>query len=348
MKEFFKKIKLNTALFFNGLFRGMKSADTKMLSQIGGSEEDDQEITHRQEINSVYADLLQEKETQEVKEIIDASYRVAREADHYDVTLVGDLGDDSVDSDRKLSAVAVKKVAMKYDKHPEVFNEKTYHVTLIQENKKIQKKGNWDGHDVVEALNAPEHNFDTNLTLTYDGFTPRFKLENFVTKMVLRETKNGCKKLDLYVFTDAGQFTKTDAILIAELHKIKDKELEKTDFLDIKSAEFVTDKAYGADDLIKYIINELKYNKISIFDGSFVLTFNVGKLETFDYVEAHKTETLTKKYEEMAPKKPDLNIENFGAVERREEKMVKKTPGNQQIIDFKNNLDYIKKKLPKK
>ena len=142
MKEWFKKIKLNITLLFHGLFQGLRSADETMLSQVSGEEQDGQEVSHKLEINSVYNDLLREKKTQEVAELIDMSYRVAREADKYEVTLIGDMSDDSVNSDRALSAVAVKKVAMKFDKHPEVFNEKGYHVTLIQDNRQIQKKVN--------------------------------------------------------------------------------------------------------------------------------------------------------------------------------------------------------------
>lgn len=326
MTNFLKKIRLNLTLFFHGLFQGLRQADQTMLAQVSGEESDDQEITHRLELKSVYADLLRENKTEEVMETVDMSYRVAREANKYDVTIIGGLGDDYVGSDKELSAVAVKKVAMKYEKHPELFNEKTYHVTLIQDNKKIPKKGNLSAglKDFEAAINAPEHDFVPLIELEYDGFIPRFTLENFVTKIVVRETKAGKTKLDLYIPSEAGQFTKTDAILIAELHRIMDNDLKKTDFLDIKSLRFVTDKAFGAEDLIEYYFTDFKFNKMTIFDGSFVLTFNVSPAETFDIVESHKTKSLDKKYEEMAPKKGGNSIENVGAMERRELKLAKK------------------------
>ena len=328
MKKFFNKIRLWFTLFFHGLFQGLRSADATMLSQVSGEDGDDQEISHKLEINSVYNDLLREKKTQEVMETIDMSYRVAREANKYEVTLVGDLGDDSVGSEKELSAIAVKKVAMKYDKHPEVFNERGYHVTLIQDNKKIQKVNNFSmtAEDLKEAINTNGGDYVSLIDLKYNGFTPRFALQNFVTKVVVRETKAGKVKLDLYLPTEAGQFTKTDAILIAELHRIKDNNLKKTDFLDIQAISFTTDKAFGAEDYIWYNYAFLKFKKISIFDGSFVLTFEVGATQNVDIVEAHKTESLTKKYEEMAPRKDGLSIENVGAIERREKKLAQKTP----------------------
>jgi len=328
MKKFFNKIRLWFTLFFHGLFQGLHSADATMLSQVSGEDGDDQEISHKLEINSVYNDLLREKKTQEVMETIDMSYRVAREANKYEVTLIGDLGDDSVGSDRDLSAVAVKKVAMKYDKHPEVFNERGYHVTLIQDNKKIQKVNNFSMtvEDLREAINTNGGDYVSLIDIKYNGFTPRFALQNFVTKVVIRETKTGKVKLDLYLPTEAGQFTKTDAILIAELHRIMDNNLKKTDFLDIQALSFTTDKAFGAEDYIWYNFAFLKFKKITIFDGSFVLTFEVGAAQNVDIVEEHKTESLTKKYEEMAPRKDGLSIENIGAIERREKKLAQKTP----------------------
>ena len=326
MTNIFKKLKLNITLFFHGLFQGLRGADSAMLSQVSGEEGDDQEISHKLEINNVYNDLLREKKTEEVMETIDMSYRVAREADKYEVTLIGDLGDDSVGSDKELSAVAVKKVAMKYDKHPEVFNEKSYHIMLIQDNKKVQKKGVFGAslQDFVEAINTNGNDYVSLLELKYDGFTPRFALQNFVTKIVVRETKAGKTKIDFYIPSEAGQFTKTDAILIAELHRIKDNNLKKTDFLDILSASFTTDKAFGAEDYIWYNFAFLKFKKISLFDGNFVLTFEVGGKQSVDIVEAHKTESLTKKYEEMVPKNDTLSIGNVGAVERRNQKLAKK------------------------
>lgn len=326
MIKFFKKLKLNLVLFFHGLFQGLRSADATMLSQVSGEDGDNQEISHKLEINSVYNDLLREHKTQEVLETIDMSYRVAREADKYEVTLIGDLSDDSVGSEKELSAIAVKKVAMKYDKHPEVFNERGYHVVLIQDNKKIQKTTNFamTAEDLKEAINTNGGDYVSLIDLKYNGFTPRFALQNFVTKLVVRETKAGKVKLDLYLPTEAGQFTKTDAILIAELHRIKDNNLKKTDFLDIQAISFTTDKAFGAEDYVWYNYAFLKFKKISIFDGSFVLTFEVGATQNVDIVEAHKTESLTKKYEEMAPRKDGLSIEDVGALERREKKLTQK------------------------
>lgn len=323
---FFKKLKLNLAILFHSLFRGLRSADAAMLQQVSGEDGDGQETSHKLEINNVYNDLLKEHKTQEVLETIDMSYRVAREADKYEVTLIGDLGDDSVGSEKELTAIAVKKLAMKYDKHPEVFNEKGYHVTLIQDNKKIQKTTNFamTAEDLKEALNTNGGDFTTLIGIRYDNFTPRFSLQNFVTKVVVRETKSGKTKIDLYLPTEAGQFTKTDAILIAELHRIMDNNLKKTDFLDILSISFTTDKAYGAEDYIWYNFAFLKYKKTTIFDGSFVLTFEVGAKQSVDIVEEHKTDSLSKKYEEMAPRKDNLSIENISAIERREKKLLQK------------------------
>ena len=328
MAGLLKKIKLNIVLFFHGLFHGLRAADSVMSSQVSGEEHDGLEVSHKLEIDSVYNDLLRERQTQDVQELVDMSYRVAREADKYEVTLIGDIGDDSVGSDKELKAVAVKKVAMRYDKHPEVFNEGGYHVTLIQDNKKFPKKSNMSAtiSDFANAINTNGLDCETTIDLKYDGFTPRFAIQNYITKLVIREGWSGKKRVDLYLPSEAGQFTKTDAILIAELHRIMDDGTKKTDFLDIQALSFVTDKAYGSDDYVLYDIGNLKLNKISLFDGSFVLTFEPGRLVLYDIVEAHKTESLTRKYDGMEPRKDGISIEDVGAIERRDKKLAKLGP----------------------
>ncbi len=108
-----------------------------------------------------------------------------------------------------------------------------------------------------------------------------------------------------------------------------DNNLKKTDFLDIQALSFTTDKAYGAEDYIWYNFAFLKYKKMTIFDGSFVLTFEVGARQSVDIVEEHKTDSLSKKYEEMAPKEGGNSIENIGAFKRRDKKLSQKAPKGQ-------------------
>ena len=64
MSKFFKKLKFNISVLFHGLFHGLRNADDVILSPVNEGT-DGQEITHHIEIDSVYADLLREKKTQE-------------------------------------------------------------------------------------------------------------------------------------------------------------------------------------------------------------------------------------------------------------------------------------------
>ena len=318
MSNFLNKLKFNISVLFHELFHGLRNADDIILSQANEGA-DGQEVTHHIEIDSVYADLLREKKTQEVMETVDMSYRVAREADKYNVALIGDLGDDSVGSDKMLNAVATKKISMKYDKHPDVFNERFYHITVIQDNKLIQNISNLSAtpEDLMNALRTGGNDFKSSISFKYDGFTPRFSLGNFVKRIVIRETSGGKKKTDLYIPLEPGQFTKTDAILVSELHRIIDNKIEKIDFLDISEIDFVSDRAYGTDDYVEYSLSGLKFNKITEFDGDFVVTFTISNISTFDIVDAHKTDTLTRKYKLVSPRKNSISIDDVSAIERR-------------------------------
>ena len=67
-------------IFVNSFFRGLKNADDIMLSQVNG-ENGGTEITEKMSGGGVFKDMLQEKETQQVKELRDRYYRILNEAD---------------------------------------------------------------------------------------------------------------------------------------------------------------------------------------------------------------------------------------------------------------------------
>ena len=79
--KFYNKIKRNLQLFWHSLFRGMAAADTVIKAPVGS--ENSSEIVQQMKTGGVFDDMLQQKETQRVKETRDKYYRVLREADKW-------------------------------------------------------------------------------------------------------------------------------------------------------------------------------------------------------------------------------------------------------------------------
>lgn len=308
-------------LFWHSLFYGLKAADSIMQSQTSG--EDGVEIQQQVKPSGVYADMLEQKVTKEVEELRDKHYRVLKEADKYsakDMTLqeVEVVGDDGKkETVLVFSGDVKKKTKEDFMKHPPVFEkEGEYSLRVIQDVKFYEKSSMFD----VVVPNGL-YDYDTNITIKRT-IIPRFEIEKFAKKVVARN-KIGTDRaeVDIYLPSEAGQFSKIDAILISNLFSMFETKNLRSDITDIEGIEWFCDKAWNADDLCLFQYDDIKFIGISIFDGNFVLTFdchvvNDGK----DITEKFKTKELDEKYEAQAPKENA----NIFAVKRRAEKEEKK------------------------
>ena len=314
--KFLKKIELSIRLFFHGLFMGMKNADATMLQQTSGG--DEQEVNHKLIItDNVFDDLLQEKETQQVVEIRDKNYRVYRKSDEYEVKVTGmDVdGKNFDDEDSELHAVAVKKVSADGPRTKQ-YETKNYKIVLIQNSKEYEndiktKQKEGQSGEVIDDKET------LIFEVTYkDDIIPRFYVERYIQKVVLKENKDGKKRVDLYFSQYARQFMKRDSLFVAELHRIFSGISPKSDVLAINTLSFVTDKAYGADDLHRVTLTDFVFKKIAQFDGSFVIEFECKSTDE-DIVEKYRTKELDEKYAKMEKKG---KVTDINAVSRRIEK----------------------------
>ena len=92
--KFYNKIKYNLQLFWYSLFRGMAAADTVIKAPVGS--ENSSEIVQQMKTGGVFDDMLQQKETQRVKETRDKYYRVLREADKWDASNITIVSEDEM------------------------------------------------------------------------------------------------------------------------------------------------------------------------------------------------------------------------------------------------------------
>lgn len=328
MKKVFTKIRLWFVLFFHGLLYGLRSADQTISSQVNG---EDEEINHKLELpGNVYDDLLQEKETQRVQETRDALYRVYREADKYEVRLGGMKtdGENFDDEESILTAVAVKKSGVDKLRKP-VYETDGYKVVIVQDSKE------YDNDIITKEKEAQTGEaIDDLSTLMFDvkykqGITPRFHIERYIQKVVIKENKDGKQRFNLYFSQYARQFVKRDSLFISELSKLFSGAKRNSDILEIESLSFVTDKAYGIDSLHRITLTDINYIDICVFDGSFVLEFDCVKTDD-DIVAKYKTKSLDEKYATMAPKNESVDI---GALHRKVEKEEKQN--NFETTTFK-------------
>lgn len=322
--SFFKQL-------FSGLMFGLKSAD-KTITTSSKEKSDDSHILQGKIVDNVFSDFLAGEETQRVIEYRDAYYRDFIESDHYKLNLEGmgvDGDNGEINDSEEFSATATKKSISDYIIKGKFYNPKKHEIRVVQDNKFVQShiamvSLDEDGDEAASWIKKGEDKAVPLIDIIRDDFTPRFKIEEYANKVVVRHTKSKKKwYIDLYTTMYASQFGKVDAILIATLNRMKTDDVKKSDITDIKGIRFVTDKAAGEDDLRLFEFDSMKFLGIDTFDGNFILRYE-GKLvhDGFDITAKYRTKELDEKYLTNAPR--DGKVIDMFTIERNLKKKEEK------------------------
>ena len=319
LKKFFKKIIFSIKLLWYSLFYGMESANKLVFSQ--SSSDNDSVIQQTLKGGGPISDMLEQKVTKEVEELREKHYRILKEADKYDTSTIKMTFDEDgnpIFSTERLH----KKNKSDFMKHCDVLNEQNFKIRTIQDNKKYEKKSAILNHDeTTKDLYIPNglYDYDTTLTIERDGVLPRFEIEKFATKVVVREymEDNSRAIVDLYFPTMASQFGKIDAIFVSNMHTMFETKNFRTDILDFKSIEWYSDKAWNTTDLCLFKYDDIKPFDISVFDGNFVISLDCNVVSDGKYIaEKYMTKEMDEKYETLAPKTNAVDM--FASIRRNE------------------------------
>ena len=298
-----RKLRNNIILFWHGLLFGLKDADSRLMRQIANKKYDDAEINQKIEVGGVYNDLLNQKETQQVKEFRDSYYRVLKEADKFIISTTFDASAD------EYRATARRKDSSFQEQHVIVDESDNLPIKLIQFNH-ITNNG------VTETIemNALDNN-ETNCQYLFEvdrcGVIPRFRIEKYIKKVVLKKTTDASKYImDVYCSIYPRQFNSVDALFISEMRRVMDKKLYTNDTVYFDKFSFTTYKAYNVDDIHRFELINNRLKDIIIFDGNFVLKYESDAIvNDVDLTEKYKTKEMDEKYETKALKLKALPFE---------------------------------------
>lgn len=311
MLNFAKKLLLGIKVGFNSLFRGMKAADEVMLTQSHGG--GGVEIVQEKGGGGVVSDMLQNKITNEVKETVDAYYRIYKKTRDYKVNV-------RWTETGPLNGTVAKKTLEDFLRHPPVLVKDGEKLRVIQDNKFFTKGNNQDLEAVMAAAKRGAlYDYGTLLKIERKDYRTKFDIEKFVKRIVVKSVDNpDMARIDLYVSSYASQFGKIDAILVAQLNAAMTENADKVDFLQFDGMSFITDRAWNSYDLCRFKYDDIRFLGIDEFDGNFVIEFSGHIIEDgYDITEELQTESLTEKYEMNAPKKGATDI---FAIQRKIEK----------------------------
>lgn len=302
-----RKLWLNIKIFFESLAWGMRGGD-KLLTASNKENEggDIAGIEQQKEAHNVYADLLRGEVTQEVKELRHEMYYSERKS--HDYVYAG-------------GGHAVKKNQV-FDYNGNIETSDGFKVQIVQENKEdassliengiynMGTNAEFDERAKGDLRLKEKRNFTIEIKR---DFFPSFRLEQYATKIVVKRINDSHVILDIYVSADRRQFDNVHKLFLKSIEKIYMGD-KRSDIVDFNELNFITSNAYGSDDLKYYSYDNIKFDNIISFDGSYVLRFTADIAEDgYDLINDFFDTIADEKSKKHAPRNnaTEISLKNI-------------------------------------
>ena len=300
---------------FHYLIQGMISGDKVIKSGTGDDAAPVGGIEQQQEQQSVYKDLLKGEITQEVKELRHQMYFVERKSHEYEYNGGGHA----------------KKRNNMFGYTGNVETSDGYKVKLVQDNKQVINGLDKEGVHIVgkevildESLKKG-FNISDGINAEYTvhcerDYYPRFRIERYTTKLVVKDVDDTHAIVDFYVPQYRQQFNNISKLFQAELDRIYQGDV-RSDLVQFDKIWFKTSGCYGSDDMVLFEYDDVAFDNIIKFDGSYVLRFYCHILTNGkDGIDKVYNEEMAKKYENKEAREgATVDFEAMAAIKAREE-----------------------------
>lgn len=194
------------------------------------------------------------------------------------------------------------KLDYKVDKLPPVEQSDGYTVKIVQTNESLSKT-------ILDELeNVGTYGQDQDFIVKIERKCyPKFKLERFMTKIVVKIVDNDNVQLDLYVSKYPKQFEeRLSKAFLSEIKEIQNG-YTRSDIIEFDNIWFVTKNAYGSLNMRRYKFDNIKYKEITEFDGSYVIKFWAKVVESgTNLVDQYYDAIMANKYASKEPN--DINF----------------------------------------
>ena len=269
----------------------LSGVEKNALNQTGEQMSSDIGHAQRHTQGQVADSLINGEITQEVMDLRWRMYKVLQETDALTCEII------DYEPDGTPITKTTKKDVKKGLKKIKVDSYDDYKLEIVIPNDEIVASGNdIMNNKYINILESPTINLDddgkvisaTHGEISGDEYyftnktekpivinsesTRRFFLENFTKKLNIRHISKDKKLLEFYVSIYPDVDNRTSRLLISELNKIINDN-KKSDITDFNEVEFITYKAIGVDDFLEYKYEITSFDKIIIFNGSYVIKF---------------------------------------------------------------------------
>lgn len=264
--------------------------------------------------------LVQGEMTQEVKDLRWRTYKVLLEQDKYTVervprALKDQLGNDLrnefgaviYDTDENGNIIYDLVKVLKDFRRPltNVILDKAddYYAEMVIFNEVI-KASMQDTEENQEFTKYFSNNIHEKSIKIERDFMPKFEIENYTKKLIVRSISDTEKLLEFYISKYPDEHNFTTKMFINELLKVMKDGPRNVNSLEIKGVAFITDKAIGVGDFRLFTYEILSFDKIVEFDGNYVVKFKaVPIIEDAIIFDKFVEEKLEEKYNNTEKKK---------------------------------------------
>jgi len=131
---------------------------------------------------------------------------------------------------------------------------------------------------------------------------PKFDLEYYTKKLLVRNISEDKKLLEFYVSEYPDEYNRKSRMFISEIKKaIKNPRM--ADMLDINKVMFITEKTIGVQDGLEFQYEIQKFDKIVVYNGSYVIKFIAKPIVNGENIFIkYKELGLEQRYENKEPK----------------------------------------------
>ena len=143
---------------------------------------------------------------------------------------------------------------------------------------------------------------DKNLIYVDRELRPKFELEAYAKKMIVKKLDGDTRLLEFYVSVYPDTYKRRSRLLLTEIKKAM-KNPRASDLLDINKIGFITEKTLGVPDGLEFEYEVINFDKIIEFNGNYVIKFLAKVIVGGDNIfEKYKLEELELRYVNKEPK----------------------------------------------
>lgn len=266
----------------------MRSVEKNAFSQRGENLENDTQQEQKHSQGTLMDALLNGVITKETRNLAWRTYKVLQASDHIITTVIG------YDENNMPITQTKKKNRFRNLEKIKIDDFDSYELEMVINNDEITLGG-------AEAVSISgntwfsTHNNKKPIEIKRSSI-PKFEIEQYATKLNVRNIKDDKKLLEFYVSMYPDEYNRNSRLLISEIKKAIQNP-RTSSLLDIKEVKFVTYKGIGVDNFLEFKYNIESFDKIIEFNGSYVIKFIAEAIiDGESILEKHRVEELDEKY----------------------------------------------------